>query len=93
MSSSTATVLNRNNSADRIEAVTDLPEGSPLLASLAHADPRSCLAVRSGRPHAEDDQRPALMGCPVCKGCRGASTCSPPVRSRPIRASSSAPSA
>ena len=74
---SSATVLNRNNSADRLEAVTDLPDGSPLLGGLAHATPRSCLAVRSGRSHDEDDRRPALMGCPVCTGCPGATTCAP----------------
>jgi diguanylate cyclase (GGDEF)-like protein len=77
VSGSNATVLNRNNSADRLEAVTDLPDGSALLTSLAHADPRSCLAVRSGRPHDEDDQHPALLGCPVCTSCPGASTCTP----------------
>src|SRR5690349_3910682 len=46
-----AVVLNRNNSADRLEAVTPLPAGSPLPATLRGAEPRSCLAVRSGRPH------------------------------------------
>jgi hypothetical protein len=77
VSGSSATVLNRNNSADRLEAVTELPDGSPLLTTLAYADPRSCLAVRSGRSHDEDDRHPALMGCPVCAGCPGASTCAP----------------
>jgi diguanylate cyclase (GGDEF)-like protein len=77
VSSSSATVLNRNNSADRLEAVTALPAGSPLVESLVHAEPRSCLAVRSGRVHDEDSQRPALMGCAVCSGCAGASTCTP----------------
>jgi len=73
----TATVLNRNNSADRLEAVTTVPPDSSLIESLAHADPRSCLAVRSARIHDEDDQRPALLSCPVCGGCPGRSTCSP----------------
>jgi diguanylate cyclase (GGDEF)-like protein len=77
VSGGSATVLNRNNSADRLEAVTDLPDGSPLFAGLAHATPRSCLAVRSGRAHDEDARHPALMGCPVCAGCPGASTCAP----------------
>ncbi len=74
---STVTVLNRNNSADRLEAVTALAAESPLIPRLAHAEPRSCLAVRSGRTHHEDVHRPALMGCPVCSGCPGNSTCTP----------------
>ncbi len=73
----TVTVLNRNNSADRLEAVTALKPGSMLTASLAHAQPRSCLAVRSGRTHDEDHHRKALLGCPVCAGCPGNSTCTP----------------
>jgi diguanylate cyclase (GGDEF)-like protein len=71
------TVLNRNNSADRLEAVTELSPGSALVQTLAHAEPRSCLAVRSGRVHDEDDHRPSLLGCPVCAQCPGKSTCTP----------------
>jgi diguanylate cyclase (GGDEF)-like protein len=74
---STVVVLNRNNSADRLEAATPLPVNSPLVASLDHAEPRSCLAVRSGRSHSEAGDRQALLGCPVCKDCPGASTCTP----------------
>jgi diguanylate cyclase (GGDEF)-like protein len=74
---SSVTILNRNNSADRLEAVTAIPEGSPLTAALAHAEPRSCLAVRSARTHDEDDQRPGLLGCSVCSSCPGVSTCTP----------------
>jgi diguanylate cyclase (GGDEF)-like protein len=70
-------VLNRNNSADRLEAVTPLPGGSPLAETLRGAEPRSCLAVRSGRTHRLDGTRPALLGCPVCGPCPGASTCVP----------------
>jgi diguanylate cyclase (GGDEF)-like protein len=77
VSHSTVTVLNRNNSADRLEAVTALPTDSPLIATLAHAEPRACLAVRSGRSHEEDSHRPALLGCPVCAQCPGSSTCTP----------------
>jgi diguanylate cyclase (GGDEF)-like protein len=71
------TVLNRNNSADRLEAVTGLSPESGLLTSLAHAEPRSCLAVRSGRAHDEDDQQHALISCSVCSVCPGRSTCLP----------------
>jgi diguanylate cyclase (GGDEF)-like protein len=73
----TAVVLNRNNSADRLEAATSLPGGSPLAETLRGAKPRSCLAVRSGRTHREDGGRPALLSCPVCAPCPGASSCVP----------------
>lgn len=75
--STTAVVLNRNNSADRLEAVTPLPGGSPLSETLRGARPHSCLAVRSGRTHREHSVRPALLACPVCAPCPAASTCMP----------------
>jgi diguanylate cyclase (GGDEF)-like protein len=77
VSGATVTVLNRNNSADRLEAVTELPSGSPLVQSLQHAEPRSCLAVRSGRTHDEDNHDEALLGCAVCSQCPGKSVCTP----------------
>ena len=72
-----AVVLNRNNSADRLEAATPLPGGSPLAKTLRGARPGSCLAVRSGRTHRETSERPALMSCPVCAAGPGASSCVP----------------
>ncbi len=77
LNATTAVVLNRNNSADRLEAVTPLPDGSPLPRTLRGAEPRSCLAVRSGRPHREDGGRAALLSCPVCGPVPGASSCVP----------------
>ena len=74
---SSVTVLNRNNSADRLQPVTPLPAGSPLIPALEHAEPRSCLAVRSGRPHDQDQHHPALLSCPVCADCPGRSSCLP----------------
>ena len=68
-------VLNRNNSADRLEAVTPLPGGSPLAETFHGAEPRSCIAVRSGRTHHEDALRPGLLACPVCARCPGATSC------------------
>ena len=70
-------MLNRNNSADRLEAVTPLPGGSPLADTLRGAKPRSCLAVRSGRTHRQDAARSALLACPVCASCPGATLCLP----------------
>ena len=72
-----AVVLNRNNSADRLEAVTPLPPGSPLAGTLRGAEPRSCLAVRSGRTHSEGAGRPPLLSCPVCARVPGCSSCVP----------------
>jgi diguanylate cyclase (GGDEF)-like protein len=72
-----AVVLNRNNSADRLEAVTPLPSGSPLAGTLRGAEPRSCLAVRSGRAHRQDAAWPGLLSCPVCTAVPGASSCVP----------------
>ena len=77
LTATTAVVLNRNNSADRLEAVTPLPGGSPLADTLRRAKPRSCLAVRSGRTHQQDPGRSALLACPVCAACPGATFCLP----------------
>ncbi|MGN6608801.1 MAG: diguanylate cyclase [Jatrophihabitans sp.] len=74
---STAVVLNRNNSADRLEAMTALPPGSPLVRSLRNAEPDACLAIRSGKAHREVEGREALMACAVCSGCDGNAICTP----------------
>ena len=77
LAATTAIVLNRNNSADRLEAVTPLPDGSPLAGTLRGAEPRSCLAVRSGRTHQENGGRRALLSCSVCSSVPGSSSCVP----------------
>ena len=77
LTATAAVVLNRNNSADRLEAVTPLPEDSPLAGTLRGAQPRSCLAVRSGRTHHQDGGRPGLLSCAVCAAATGASSCVP----------------
>jgi diguanylate cyclase (GGDEF)-like protein len=74
---SSVTVLNRNNSADRLEAVTELAPDSCLARTLAHAEPRSCLAVRSGRPQRQGGRKSVLLGCTVCGECAGSSICTP----------------
>jgi diguanylate cyclase (GGDEF)-like protein len=73
----TAVVLNSNNSADRLEAVVPLPEGSALAQTLRGAQPRFCMAVRSGRTHREGSSRLGLLSCAVCAPCPGASSCVP----------------
>jgi diguanylate cyclase (GGDEF)-like protein len=77
LTATSAVVLNRNNSADRLEAVTPLPDDSPLAATLRGAAPRSCLAIRSGRTHRQDGGRPGLLSCAVCAVAPGASSCVP----------------
>ena len=77
LTATTAVVLNRNNSADRLEAVTPLPSGSPLVGTLRGAEPRSCLALRSGRTHRENDGQAALLSCSICAKVPGASSCVP----------------
>ena len=77
LTATTAVVLNRNNSADRLEAVTPLPDGSPLAKTLRGAEPRSCLALRSGRTHRENDGQPSLLSCSICAKAPGASSCVP----------------
>lgn len=75
VSGSEVTVLNRNNSADRLEAVAPLTLDPALRAGLEHAEPRSCLAVRSGSAHEEDQE--GLLACAVCGGGAARSLCTP----------------
>jgi diguanylate cyclase (GGDEF)-like protein len=77
LAATTAVVFNRNNSADRLEAVTPLPSDSPLGETLRGAEPHACLAARSGRMHREGGSPPPLLSCPVCAPCPGASSCVP----------------
>jgi diguanylate cyclase (GGDEF)-like protein len=70
-------VLNRNNSADRLQAMTDVPETSALQNTLAGAVPRSCLAVRFAAAQREGDGCDALVSCQLCQATQGASVCEP----------------
>ncbi len=72
-----AFVMNRNNSADRLEATTEVPADSHLAEALRSAQPRSCLAVRFARSHKEDPEREALVKCEICGLGNGLSTCEP----------------
>jgi diguanylate cyclase (GGDEF)-like protein len=70
-------VLQRNNSADRLEPTTPVAEGTPLAAALDGAEPRSCLAIRLGRPHAEPGGSD-LLECELCgKGAADLALCTP----------------
>jgi diguanylate cyclase (GGDEF)-like protein len=74
---SSAVVLNRNNSADRLQATTPIAVDSPLANALENAKPRSCMAVRSARTHAEQPDRDPLVTCEVCGEVVGFTTCAP----------------
>ncbi|HEY8771130.1 MAG TPA: GGDEF domain-containing protein [Thermoleophilaceae bacterium] len=70
-----ATVLNRNNSADRLEPAS--PVADPGLAeALEGAEPESCIAVRSGRSH-RGGEGEELLSCEICGARPGNSTCMP----------------
>ena len=71
------TILNRDNGADRLQAVTAIAPESPLAAALQSATPRSCLAVRKATPHTATPDDDSLLGCSVCSGCPGHTTCTP----------------
>ncbi len=71
------TVLNRNNSANRLEPVTDVSSDPALMERLEHAEPKDCVAIRSARGHDEDRSRPGLIECSVCAPCPAFSTCTP----------------
>ena len=70
-------ILNRNNSQDRLEAVTVVLASSPLITSLQGAAPRSCLAIRQARTHESRAGEGSLLECSVCAGCDGHVTCTP----------------
>ena len=74
---SAATVLTRNNSANRLQSATALASGSVLSERLVGAEPRSCLSVRFARPHQEGTGRAPLLNCALCADLTFPSTCEP----------------
>ena len=74
---SSVVVLNRNNSANRLELATGVPDGSPMANALDGAVPQSCLAMRLGRTHDRDVAREPLLDCQVCGKLGATSTCQP----------------
>jgi diguanylate cyclase (GGDEF)-like protein len=71
------TVINRNNSADRLEASTPLPEDSTLAIALQEARPRSCMAVRLSRPFTSGAASEEVLSCAVCGKLASETTCQP----------------
>jgi len=74
---SVVVVLNRNNSADRLQATTPVAEDSAIAATLEDAKPRSCLAVRFARTHSARPGTESLISCEVCGASAQPTTCEP----------------
>jgi diguanylate cyclase (GGDEF)-like protein len=74
---SSAVILNRNNSDDRLEATTTVSDDSPLEVALTDAKPRSCMAVRFARSHSEDPNHDPLTRCDICGQTGTRATCEP----------------
>jgi diguanylate cyclase (GGDEF)-like protein len=72
-----AVVLQRNNSANRLQAATALPPGGDLADRLLGAEPRACLALRFARTHREAAALAPLLNCGVWAGRKAPSTCEP----------------
>jgi diguanylate cyclase (GGDEF)-like protein len=70
-------VLNRNNSHDRLEAVTALADDSPIADRLKAAEPDSCLAIRLAKTHERSVDQTPLLTCELCGMTEGNSTCVP----------------
>jgi len=71
------TVLNRNNSADRLEAVTPVDAGCPTAQGLEGAAPDSCLGVRLARTYHRGPGDERLLRCDVCGMNAAPTTCVP----------------
>jgi diguanylate cyclase (GGDEF)-like protein len=74
---SNAVILQRNNSANRLQAATALTAESDMVTRLEGAEPRSCLAVRFARPHREGPTIDPLLACHLCTGRDLTSVCEP----------------
>jgi diguanylate cyclase (GGDEF)-like protein len=70
-------VFSRNNSENRLETATELPESSPLAERIATAAPSDCLAVRRGRPVERSEESRPLLECELCGALGANSVCMP----------------
>jgi diguanylate cyclase (GGDEF)-like protein len=71
------TVLNRNNSDNRLYAATAV-DGDPALAErLIDAEPDSCLAVRLGAAHEQGGEIDPLLSCELCGRSSADVLCTP----------------
>ena len=77
LADSSATVLNRNNHDNCLEAVTPLKPDSPLADVITNAEPEDCLAVRFGQTHERAAGSAPLLTCELCGALAGSVTCVP----------------
>jgi diguanylate cyclase (GGDEF)-like protein len=73
----TAIVFSRNNSENRLETATQLPQSSPLRERIATAVPSDCLAVRRGRRVERREGKSRLLECDLCGRLGKNSVCLP----------------
>jgi diguanylate cyclase (GGDEF)-like protein len=70
-------VLRQNNSANRLESATPLPQDDKLPEQLVGAQPASCVAIRLGRAHHDGTGRSPLLNCGLCEHRGTSVTCEP----------------
>ncbi len=77
ISDGSTVVFSRNNSENRLETATELPDSSPLAAHMSTAVPSDCLAIRRGRPVERVAGRAELLECRLCGAVGANSLCLP----------------
>jgi diguanylate cyclase (GGDEF)-like protein len=72
-------VLNRNNSANRLEARTPIPADTPFARALATAKPADCLAIRMAHAHERSEELAdeELLVCELCGAYASQTKCMP----------------
>ena len=74
----TATILSRNNSANRLEASTEPPSETEVAKRLTEGvEPRACLATRLGELQERGPGETPLLPCDLCGAEPDATTCAP----------------
>ena len=76
---SSVSVLNRNNSADRLESTTSLDDDGALGKALEGAKPDDCLAIRTAKVSNGGTGNDDLLRCDICGKIGGRSLCVPAI--------------
>jgi diguanylate cyclase (GGDEF)-like protein len=71
------TVLNRNNSDNRLYAATPVGDDARLDEKLVDAEPDSCLSVRLGRQYEQGAEVDPLLSCDLCGKSAADVVCTP----------------
>ncbi|MDO9354038.1 MAG: diguanylate cyclase [Solirubrobacteraceae bacterium] len=72
-----ATVLDRNEDDNRLDAMTPVDDVSVLSERLGSADAASCLAIKLGRPQRSDGLTERLLTCDLCGQTGARIACEP----------------